>query len=272
MKAKSSSKVFSIAFVMLFIIMAGSQNQAKGAANEDGYDTTRIWHAMDKARAGEDISIAVVGGSITQGSLASSEATRWANLMNDWWVETFPQSTINFHNAGLGGTGSDIGTHRLTRDVLAYDPDFVVVEFSVNDFEGEHAEKMMEGLIRQLLGNDSLPGVMMLLLRQQNGVSAVASHKPVGNYYDVPMVSFADSIASRVAQDGHTLDDIFVDGLHPNDLGMQYMADFLIEELELIYAALPAEGEVPPINTTLPDPLITDVYAHTFMNRPVLFL
>jgi lysophospholipase L1-like esterase len=258
-------QIISDLILLSGMIFSGVDNNVFAAANIDGYDTTRIFHAMDRARRGEDITIAVVGGSITAGNLASSTETRFTNLMTDWWIETFPTSNITLINAGLGGTGSDLGTFRLYRDVLSYNPDFIVVEFSVNDSEGEYAEKMMEGLIRQALMYDSLPGVMMLILKQQSGVSAQASHKPVGNHYNVPIVSFADSIDSRVAEDGHTLGDIFVDGLHPNDLGMQYIADFLIEELELIYNALPAEGSLPPITETLPDPLITDVYAHPYL-------
>jgi hypothetical protein len=106
---------------------------------------------------------------------------------------------------------------------------------------------------------------MMLLLKQESGVSAQVSHKLVGNHYDVPMVSFADLIDDRVVEDGHVLHDIYVDGLHPNDLGMQYIADFLIEELDTIYNKLPDIGELPVIPETLPDPLMTDVYAHTYM-------
>ncbi len=254
------------------ILIIWNKSIVYGAANTSGYDSTRIFHAMDRARQGEDIVIAVIGGSITAGYAASTEEHRWANIMTEWWESTFPASTITLVNAGIGGTGSDIGTHRLQRDVMVHDPDFIVVEFSVNDSPGEYATKMMEGLIRQILENDSLPGAMMLLLKQESGETAQASHKLVGNHYDVPMVSFADLIDDRVAGDGLNLHDIYVDGIHPNDLGMQYIADFLIEELEVIYNDLPAQGDLPVIPTTLPNPLITDIYAHTYMYSPATLI
>ncbi len=265
---KRISQALTLGLLLPGMLITLTNSAVRAAANTDGYDSTRIFHAMNRARQGEDIVVAVIGGSITAGYAASTEEHRFTNLMTDWWKSTFPASNITLINAGIGGTGSDIGTHRLQRDVMVHDPDFIVVEFSVNDSPGEYATKMMEGLIRQILQNDSLPGVMMLLLKQESGATAQASHKLVGNHYDVPMVSFADLIDDRVAGDGLTLHDIYVDGIHPNDLGMQYIADFLIEELEAIYNALPAEGEVPAIPTTLPDPLITDVYAHTYMYSP----
>ncbi|MBN2523980.1 MAG: T9SS type A sorting domain-containing protein, partial [Bacteroidales bacterium] len=236
------------------------------ASNTDPYDTTRIFHAMDRARNGEDITIVTIGGSITAGTAASTIDNRWTNIITEWWQSTFPESTVILKNMGIGGTGSDIGTHRMQEDVLDFDPDFIVVEFAVNDGSPNvQSEKMMEGLIRQALEDENLPGVMMLLLMQQSGATAQASHKLVGNYYDVPMVSFADSIQVRVDRDGILLSDVFNDPVHPNDLGMQYIADFIIEELTLIYNALPTEGEVPDIPATIPDVRLTDTYAHCYM-------
>jgi lysophospholipase L1-like esterase len=255
--------ILKILFAVI-LIRSGIFSSNNTLAAVSAYDTTRIFHAMAKARRDEDITIAVIGGSITAGSLASAENKRWANIMKEWWVVTFPGSNVGFVNAGIGGTGSDIGAHRIGEDVLDYDPDFIVVEFSVNDAAGQYAEKMMEGLIRQILQADSLPGVMMLLLKQQNGISAQSSHKLVGEHYNVPMVSFADMIDTTVASDGRELGDIYVDGLHPNDLGMQYMADFLIDELTEIYNVLPDDQNLPQADTALPAPLITDTYAHTY--------
>ncbi|MCK9206056.1 MAG: cellulase family glycosylhydrolase [Salinivirgaceae bacterium] len=228
------------------------------------YEPSRIYQAMAKGRRGEDLKIGVIGGSITAGYAASTENKRWANLMADWWETKFPESSVTLINAGWGGTGSDIGVHRAYDDLLVQNPDFVVIEFSVNDSEGELATKMMEGLVQQLILAESQPGIMILMLKQDNGTTAQASHKPVGNYYQVPMVSFADLIDAQVAEDGITLSSIFVDGLHPNDVGMNYIADFIKERLDSIYATLPADAELPEVNTELPVPLIATTYSNTF--------
>jgi len=242
-----------------------------GSSYSQGYDTTRIYRAMAKARRGEPIKIVVLGGSITAGSLASVESKRWANLMTDWWRTTFPKSTITLINSGIGGTGSDIGVHRLQRDVFSKDPDFVTVEFSVNDGAVAASTQTMEGLIRQLISNDRTPGVMMLLLKQENGATAKEQHKPVGLKYGVPMVCYADSINARLAKDGHTLAQTYGDnlknpgnGVHPNDLGMSYIAKYMIAELERIYATLPADGSIKTPNKDLPTPLVSRLYDHTY--------
>ncbi len=238
------------------------------SANEGAYDTTRIYHAMDKARNGGNFTVGVLGGSITAGYAASTESKRWANLVTSWWKTKFPDANITLVNAGIGGTGSNIGTFRVKEDLLSKKPDFIVVEFAVNDSLSATSTKMMEGVIRQILSDENHPGLMMLMLKMDNGTTAQAFHKPVGNHYKVPMVSFADLVDAQCAADGRTLSSIFVDGLHPNDVGMGYIAKFINAELDTIYNHLPASENIPAINTELPEPLISDVFASTYRFNP----
>jgi acyl-CoA thioesterase-1 len=236
------------------------------------FDTTRIYHAMAKARRGEAVTVAVIGGSITNGYAASTEDKRWANLVADWWQTRFPTSAITLVNAGIGATGSDIGTFRVKKDVLEKDPDFVVVEFAVNDagLDGIYVRKMLEGVIRQLLEDSSKTGVMLLLLKMEDGGTAQADHKIIGDYYKVPWVSQVDLIGPALAADGLTLRDIYFDnpGVHPNDLGMQYIADFITEVLDSVYVHLPADEALPEISTILPEPLVSDVFTNTYTFLP----
>jgi len=230
-----------------------------------GFDTTRIFNVMAKARRGENITIGVLGGSITQGYAASSEANRWANLMTDWWKATFPKSKVTLVNAGFGGTGSDIGAFRVKTDLLKFKPDFVVVEFSVNDVEGIFCSQTMEGLLRQILNDKNYPGVMMLILKEVSGKTALKSHKPVAEYYKIPVVSFAELIDSQVIKDNIKLASLFLtDGLHPVDSGMKYIAKLIIDELNRIYINLPPVTRIKEINSALPTPKFSEVYAHTY--------
>ncbi|MGD9991658.1 MAG: cellulase family glycosylhydrolase [Salinivirgaceae bacterium] len=228
------------------------------------YEPARIFKAMEKGRQGQDLKIGVIGGSITAGHAASSESKRWANLVTNWWKTTFPNSNVQLINAGWGGTGSDIGAHRVYDDLLAANPDFIVIEFAVNDSEGPHATKMMEGLVQQIIKQENAPGIMILTLKQENGTTAQKSHKAVAAYYNIPVVSFTDLIDAQVAEDGITLSSIFVDGLHPNDAGMAYIAQFINQQLDSLYQELPATVNLPPVNTNLPVPLVSNTYANTF--------
>ena len=255
----TSKKMLLLAFIVIL-----SSNLFANPA----YDTTRFYHLMDKARNGDTITLGYIGGSITEGYAASSTSMRWVNQVTSWWSAKFPDATVQMINAGIGGTGSDIGTFRIHEDLLSKNVDAVFVEFSVNDEEGELAEKMMEGLVRQALLDTNKPAVLLLMLKQESGANAQASHKPIAEHYDVPYVSYVDKIDSAVAADGITLHSIYEDGVHPKDAGMTYIANFIKTELDTIYKHLPASIDIKDIPDTIPDPLVTDVYSKTFQYTP----
>jgi hypothetical protein len=65
-----------------------------------------------KLDAGEDVTIAYLGGSITG-------QNGWRVLSQKWFEEEYPDATIDGLNAAIGGTGSDLGVFRVENDALA---------------------------------------------------------------------------------------------------------------------------------------------------------
>jgi hypothetical protein len=122
---------------------------------------------------------------------------------------------------------------------------------------------MMEGLIRQLLLDINHPGVMMLILKQENGNSARYAHERIGGYYKIPMINFAEKIDDQLAKDGIPLHNLYLDGTHPVDLGMQYIAQSIIDELNKINKVLPSKDRVYNFDNEIPNPLQSDIYAHS---------
>jgi acyl-CoA thioesterase-1 len=89
---------------------------------------------LAKARRGEEICVAAIGGSITAGGLQTKDPkNRYIARVADWFTKTFPKAKVRFVNAGIGGTNSLYGAMRVQRDVLSKKPDLVIVEYAVND-------------------------------------------------------------------------------------------------------------------------------------------
>ena len=105
----------------------------------------RLERALAKARRGETVTIGVIGGSITQGAAATQPEKRYGNRLAAWWRQTFPKANVLFVNAGIGATGSDYGALRDNRDLLSHHPDFVVVEYAVNDPNSQAAAETLAG-------------------------------------------------------------------------------------------------------------------------------
>ena len=65
-------------------------------------DLSRVWQVMAKAQRGEKVTVAVIGGSITQGAMASKPELRYGDLVADWWRKAFPKAEVAYVNAGIG--------------------------------------------------------------------------------------------------------------------------------------------------------------------------
>lgn len=201
----------------------------------ENYDHERIKSVIQRAQSGQELTIAFLGGSITQGSLATQHEYTYAYRVYKWWCDTFPQAKFNYVNGGIGGTDSYYGVSRAVTDVLMYQPDFVVVDFSVNDTRNEMCRETYEGVIRKLLGWASRPAVMVLNnIYYDSGVTAEEIHNSVADYYGVPHVSIRKTVYSRMQAGEYTQDEITPDGLHPNDKGHGLVADEITKLLAKI--------------------------------------
>jgi len=229
-------------------------------------DVSRLQHVLAKARRGEEVVVAVIGGSITAGAAAGTEEGRWGNLVARWWRETFPQAQVRFINAGIGATGSNLGAHRAALHLLAHRPDFVVAEYGVNDPNTEGAAETLEGLTRQVLKQPNQPAMMLLFTMAQNGGNAQEWHGKVGEHYGLPMVSFRDALWPEIEADRMRWEDVEADVVHPNDRGHAYCAQFVNRVLDEVLAKLPADDALPPI-PPVPEPLTSDTFEFTSLDN-----
>lgn len=227
-------------------------------------DTARIHAVFQKAQKGKPVTIAVLGGSITQGAMASKEEFRYGNLLAQWWRSAFPQSAITFVNAGIGATGSDIGTYRVKKHLLSKKPDFVVVEYSVNDPNDPKSAETLEGVLRQILKQPNHPAVALLFMMDQAGHNAQEVHQPIGAHYCLPMASFRDALWPEIQAGRIAWDNVEADAVHPNDTGHEHAAKFIINLLQKAKEHLPENGTSSTFSS-LPGPITKNAFEFTSM-------
>lgn len=208
------------------------------AAVSNRGNQARIKKVFQRAKQGERLTIGFLGGSITQGSLATEPEFCYAYLVYDWWRKTFPGADFVYRNAGIGATDSQFGCARADSDLLAYRPDFVIVEFSVNDDSTPHYLETYEGLVRKIYGAEWQPAVLLVHnVRYDNGASAQLMHGKVARYYDLPAVSMQSCIYPELLSGRLENREITPDDLHPNDFGHELVASVITHFLEQILAA-----------------------------------
>lgn len=120
-------------------------------------DLSRLAQVIRKAQAGGEINIGFLGGSITEGRGAANVQDCYVSQVYKWWYEAFPLAQINVINAGVGGTSSYLGVHRVDAELLVHKPDLVFMEFAVNDTFTEFCMNSYENLIRKILMSESNP-------------------------------------------------------------------------------------------------------------------
>lgn len=223
----------------------------------------RIFTVFDKAQKGGNVVIAGLGGSITQGSTTTTADKRYINLVYAWWKNTFPKANITLVNAGIGATGSDYGAMRANRDLLSKNPDFVVVDYAVNDATSEPEYKLsFEGVVRQILKAPQHPAVMLLFMTTNAGVNSQSFKIPVGIQYGLPMVNYHDAVWPEVQAGRLIWSTVGADYIHPNDVGHALTADMICLALDKAYQKFNSSN-IPVINSTLPTPVFSNWYEFT---------
>lgn len=226
-------------------------------------DTSRLAPVFAKAARGEKIVVGVIGGSITQGAKATAAEHRYANVVAQWWRDTFPKAEVSLINAGIGATGSNYGALRVQRDLLSARPDFVIVEYSCNDANIPACGETLEGLVRQILKQPNAPAVMLLFMTKRDGGNTQEQHAKVGAHYHLPMVSFRDGLWPKVQSGELKMDDFLADEVHPNDFGHGVAARCVTHLLTAAQSASLTTERTDP----LPVPLTSDAYEHTALQE-----
>ncbi len=159
-----------------------------GYSNPKEYTVRRgVPNFMRKAREGKELVIGYIGGSITK----SEEMYRLQSA--DYIARMFPKCKMVGVNAGVAGTGADLGVCRLEEHVLQYKPDLLFIEFAVNGAN----EMGVEGIVRQTIKSNPECDIILVytLFGGQAGdyvkgilPTSVRRLEPVAIHYNLPSV------------------------------------------------------------------------------------
>jgi acyl-CoA thioesterase-1 len=192
--------------------------------------------AWPACHAGEGPLVAFLGDSLTSGwKLGEDEA--WPALIGRTLAEQ--GRPIRVLNAGVSGDTSAQGLARLP-DVLAHEPDVLVVALGINDRDRGQRLEDTEAALRRILAEGRSAGVALLLVgvgnpRETWDIEYARRFEQIyaglAAEYKVALVP---DLLAGVA--GHP-ELFFRDGLHPNAAGHSRLAKSVLRHLELVLAA-----------------------------------
>lgn len=233
--------------------------------------TVASFHA--RAEKHEPLNVIFFGGSLTWGANASDpQRTSYRGRMMTWLREKYPHTPLTFHDAAIGGTGSMLGMFRVERDVLAYKPDLVFLDFTVNDgAEDTDIQSLAayERIVRQLLAADTavMPVLMTFKWHAEKPDAPRPprheAHLKLAAAYGLPVGNTLDYVRIKTKA-GTPIPTLWpLDGAHPCDEGYQLFFEAVRDRFELAItettsAVIPATPVFEPLYTKTTRHILTD--------------
>lgn len=223
-------------------------------------NTYRLKKVIEKLRAGENVYIAALGGSVTEGAGPSNYKDGYAYQFNKKLRAAYTPNdgaNVYFDGAGLSGTPSQLGLVRYQSDVvdvLGHTPDLLIIEFAVNDDGSDLSTRAFEALVRNALEANDECAVIALYSAATYGNTA-NQKKVVANYYGIPQVNVLALVQRATSANDFTKTDYYTDTVHPTKAGHEIQADCLMNLLAKTDAAPAEEAFAIPENWCRPKPL-----------------
>lgn len=229
----------------------------------------RLRAALNKAKAGEEMTVAFIGGSITQGAGAIPINTQCYAYKTYSRIKELcgGGDNVKYVKAGVGGTPSELGMIRFDRDVLRdgkVNPDIVVVEFAVNDAGDETNGHCYESLVRKIMKLPNAPAVILIFSVFADDYNLEDRLIPIGLRYELPMTSVKRCVTPQFTDKENRVigkSGFFYDCYHPTNDGHTIMADCIIK---LVNIALEKERECAKLKDDLDVDKTEFVYGKSF--------
>jgi hypothetical protein len=159
-------------------------------------------NVIQKLENEDTVTIVYFGGSNTR-----SEGYRV--MTAEWLREQYPKVDIRSVNAGISGTGSDLGCARLETDVLRHKPDLVFVEFVGNDGGVPESKARIEGIVRQIRKQSRYTDILFVYTLKERDLVGFQSgeyqkgalmQEAVADYYGIPSIHLGIAVSHLVSE------------------------------------------------------------------------
>lgn len=235
-------------------VQFGSDEYQKMIANSlvSTGNNYRLKEVIEKTKKGEEVTIAYIGGSITQGAGGKPINTMcYAYRSYKAFCDMFSPcggDNVHYVKAGVGGTSSEFGMIRYDRDVTKDGeivPDLVIIEYAVND-EGDETEGVsFESLVKKVLQAENKPAVLLNFAVFMSDWNLQRRLQPIGERYELPMVSVKDAVVPQFEKSNViTKRQFFYDIYHPTNSGHRIMGDCIAYLFEAVDKETKAETDI----------------------------
>lgn len=202
---------------------------------------------LDNIRNGQKSLIVCMGDSITEQNYHCHHHLNYVGRLAEHLIQTFGRTSFVF-NTGVSGERTDGALRRLHQDALRFKPDLVTLMYGINDSKFgtdtlPEFRSNLEKLIEQVRETDT----ELLLLTQNDliydgtepanlrvGYSHFVSViREVADALQVPLCDIYAKWTDKTRADADAASRMMDDALHPNEHGHAFMAQVLLDYMEI---------------------------------------
>lgn len=225
--------------IILIIISIATKLFASG---ENEMNNARMNNFFNKIKNEETVTVVTLGGSITTGFNSNPiSVNSWAAQTGKWLEDLGKKNNckVNFYNRGVSGTDSAFGVARLEDHVLALNPDFVIIEYAMNDqwLDGKVRKRTYESIVRRIL-KETDAAILALFVNEKNPPypSNQLEQEEICKYYNIPYVSWKECVFNENPAASFSGYFDGEEAIHPNNKGHEKIAECIIAKLSQLLA------------------------------------
>jgi lysophospholipase L1-like esterase len=186
------------------------------------------------------VTIGFLGGSITKAE------DQYRNQTLAFLQSLNPMAKIKGVNAGVSGTGTELGACRVNNQILKYSPDLVFIEFAVNG----GSNQALEGIIRQIKKHNpaidicliyTIAGEQYKLYTNGEIPAKIEGFEKVANHYQIPSIhmglypSYLENQNALIWKSKNRIGEKIIfsnDGTHPTRAGGDLYAQSIMRSFD----------------------------------------
>lgn len=201
-------------------------------------DTTRLHAVFDKALQGKPISIVFLGASITMGFRIEKQH-QFTTAVQQYFQNEFHNEQVSCHNLSAAGLSSLHGLHLAYSELETYSPDFICLDYSVNDQKNMVCREAFEGLLVKCLSLPTVPALISFFVKKEIGYTCAPQMAAVCEYYGIPYVNIGSWLEADIRRGVMRWRDFSYDGCHPGPVGHGYIGGCLLHLLDTVRRTSP---------------------------------
>ncbi|KAJ6613622.1 CAP64-like protein [Mycena sp. CBHHK59/15] len=200
----------------------------------------RIQRVLNKALAGQPVTVSILGGSISSCHGAGDDPISpkcYPSRFFQWWNTVFPHPASELTNGAMRRTNSEYfafcSTHHIPDST-----DLVIIELDVEDRADQETLENFEVLVRSILIRPDEPAVLLLghfspeIHTAYGFAGPDHTHNIVAQFYDVPHISIKPMVYNDYMQDPASISKFYVDPVLASSLGHELISEALIAYLQ----------------------------------------